>query len=1067
MKVPAPLQSGLWLLLLLVAAWALRAPFLGRDIWNVDEGATFTMAQQVLQGDVLYRDAADHRSPLVPYLLAGVFAVAGDWNLYAQHFALAMAMGFCAFGLVALCSQLDNRAMGRWSAIAFTLIIFLLPGPLDALGVHTESFIIFFSTVGFWLFARALPRGGFLAGLPVGLAFGAGTLCKQPGLLDFGVTWVILGLLAWKQPPDRQRFGRLFLGALAGFAALFALACLYFWWNGVWRDFVYYCWTYNTTLYVPEVPLLERLSMIRLAWDYPWSNVSLALFLAIPAILLALWHVLPSLVRGNRTIPVLPLIILGWLATGLLSLTLSGRNFAHYTIQLAPGLSLACGWTIAQLSAWLGRTNVRRTASGWIGSALVLWVAHDVYQFRNHLDPKNNESDAPLRAIVQQYTTPSDRIFIWGYFPDGYVICQRLPATRFLYTNFLTGLIPWTNVDPELDTSYAVVPGAWDDFWADYEAAPPRVIVNSSSRNYSKYPLLSQPRLRDEAIDRFAEIQPRETSAGGVQILYRLSEPDAALGSVTPAIDESIKLEVARDPLQKDLVLVTASAPAGTTDITLRLGRRPHRHLETKGDKPVEARFTVRIQDLGSRWAGLIDVIVQRDKTVSVSKRIDIIRQLALDVQSVEPTPVLAYGATSIAPTSLSDGAKWQPVSIANQAGWRHSGPFELSFTRPKGMQVLSLAWEHVSGSSLQPGQPTAAQKNPPEILFAPTGEAAKPVPLELSPVDDRVSRIQANLPGGDGQFIVRWSGTDAAWLGALTGFGVGPPLRFGEELIQPSFALQNDELPLTSNPDGSWNTPAGSRLVYPRENGMEGVVLTFGAPTSGSSLQQAKGTAPVKLEVTFLHDDGRKENLMSRDVEAAGNHTAEVTLPNHGIGEIEVRFLTAQPVSSTITPYLFSPRVRGSGPDLVLSPDRILVPIESQTLGGDRIHVYTGEAWFAHAPSRVVYDCPADLRAITFGFELPKSGYLGEDGTVRSDGVSAIVEFDDGSSNVTQLYHRHIDPAAVPTDRGRIKARVELPGRRGRLIIRLTPGPQNSASFDWSYLMPITGEVAPINPAP
>jgi hypothetical protein len=44
---------------LVAAAYGLRAPWLGHDIWNLDEGSTFTIAQQVLTGDIPYRDAAD------------------------------------------------------------------------------------------------------------------------------------------------------------------------------------------------------------------------------------------------------------------------------------------------------------------------------------------------------------------------------------------------------------------------------------------------------------------------------------------------------------------------------------------------------------------------------------------------------------------------------------------------------------------------------------------------------------------------------------------------------------------------------------------------------------------------------------------------------------------------------------------------------------------------------------------------------------------------------------------------------------------------------------------------
>jgi hypothetical protein len=90
-------MSKVWRLLfalaLIGAAYGLRAPWLTRDVWNLDEGSTFTMAEQVLHGGVIYRDAADNRSPLMPYLKAAVFAVCGDWNAHAVHVAVALMLG--------------------------------------------------------------------------------------------------------------------------------------------------------------------------------------------------------------------------------------------------------------------------------------------------------------------------------------------------------------------------------------------------------------------------------------------------------------------------------------------------------------------------------------------------------------------------------------------------------------------------------------------------------------------------------------------------------------------------------------------------------------------------------------------------------------------------------------------------------------------------------------------------------------------------------------------------------------------------------------------------------------
>lgn len=79
------LLRALFALLLVAGTLAVRWPVLDRKIWNLDERSTITMAQQILDGQVLFRDAADNRTPLVPYVKALVLAVAGDWNARAIH----------------------------------------------------------------------------------------------------------------------------------------------------------------------------------------------------------------------------------------------------------------------------------------------------------------------------------------------------------------------------------------------------------------------------------------------------------------------------------------------------------------------------------------------------------------------------------------------------------------------------------------------------------------------------------------------------------------------------------------------------------------------------------------------------------------------------------------------------------------------------------------------------------------------------------------------------------------------------------------------------------------------
>ena len=226
-------------------------PYVGRR--------TEVMGKIVREGGVLYRDAADNRTPLVPYLKAAIFAVAGDWNATAVHVVIALALGGAAIGVWQLCRRLGDERTGLAAALLFILYSFTLIGVHESQAAHTEWFQIFFSVPAFLVFAGGVTRPSLARGLGIGALFGAAALCKQPGLLDLGVTLVIAGLLAWSaRGAERRGFVALVLGELAGLAAVFAATFAYFAANGALDDFVQYAWTYNTKFYVAEVPLLEH-----------------------------------------------------------------------------------------------------------------------------------------------------------------------------------------------------------------------------------------------------------------------------------------------------------------------------------------------------------------------------------------------------------------------------------------------------------------------------------------------------------------------------------------------------------------------------------------------------------------------------------------------------------------------------------------------------------------------------------------------------------------------------------------------------------------------------------------
>jgi hypothetical protein len=85
---------------------------------------------------------------------------------------------------------------------------------------------------------------------------------------------------------------------------------------------------------------------------------------------------------------------------------------------------------------------------------------------------------AEVAEHVKAESRPSDRIFIWGEYPEIYWAADREPASRFIHTGFLTGNSP--ERDPRLVKPSDGVPGAWPLLYSDFKVHMPMLIVDTS-----------------------------------------------------------------------------------------------------------------------------------------------------------------------------------------------------------------------------------------------------------------------------------------------------------------------------------------------------------------------------------------------------------------------------------------------------------------------------------------------------------------------------------------------------------------------------------------------------------
>src|SRR5688500_5449148 len=125
-------RRDLWRLFLVVLALTvfLRLPAFFVDVFNSDETFLATQAQVIRDGGDLYREAADRKPPLVPYLYAATFAITGTTDLWSVRVVAMLAVLVTA---VLLAFEARRRAGPRamWIAGILTVLALVAFAPQD------------------------------------------------------------------------------------------------------------------------------------------------------------------------------------------------------------------------------------------------------------------------------------------------------------------------------------------------------------------------------------------------------------------------------------------------------------------------------------------------------------------------------------------------------------------------------------------------------------------------------------------------------------------------------------------------------------------------------------------------------------------------------------------------------------------------------------------------------------------------------------------------------------------------------------------------------------------------
>jgi hypothetical protein len=333
---------------------------------------------------------------------------------------------------------------------------------------------------------------------------------------------------------------RSFAGLVLGFIAVVGITCAALWLVGAGPDFVFYAWTYNLKYYGPEVDTAHRFFsglpfFAHLARTYPF--VLLNGLCALLAVSVRVVQLRPAAATGRSRAAECYLVL--WCLSSLAGALSSGRGFDHYFIQFLPAFSWLASWLPGSLGHVIARGNIRPVIRGGAALLLAFFIGSLVFTpvAARRVPPPPVDPARPVADFIDDHSLPADKIFVWGYNPDIYLYANRAPASRFLYCTFQTGLIPWTNLDPDKDTRYAIVPGAMETLIGDLRRTKPLFIVDCGvgpHRHFAKYPLADFEPLRQFVAESYAEIDPAEFRPRGFRLFMRRDisrTPQQAQGS--------------------------------------------------------------------------------------------------------------------------------------------------------------------------------------------------------------------------------------------------------------------------------------------------------------------------------------------------------------------------------------------------------------------------------------------------------------------------------------------------------------------------------------------------------
>lgn len=503
----------------------LRAPYLRVPVLVVDESLYAEVANNILDGGIPYRDTWDQKPPGIFYMYALVFSIFGINNLYAIHLTAAFAVAISSLIIFFIARIFGGNVAGMIAALSYSILA--SAGQASQLqGANTEIFAIMFALGALLLFLKSgfKPHLLFCAGLLLGIAI----LFKQPTFLM--VIPVIILLFLYSGRKSQAFLITVFF--FSGLITVLGSVILFFFLNNALYDFYLICYVQNF-VYMDGNDLSHGLlTAIKnipffIKGNYVFYTTSLLMFFYLS------YQLIKKLINKSP-VDSGSVFLVSWYLMSFCSVSLGWRFEGHYFFFIFPSVAVlgSLFWTKIIRFLYIKR-KLFAVFAGLIFSAGIIYslTLHCGFPpgfkkvYFTILDPQNptGQSIRQTAKYIMDNSSKNSRIFVWGLCPEIYTLSNRRCAGRFIYTNYLIGMMTgdkyfYSNTE-RLDR---IIPGSWDKLIDDLIKYKPVFIVDTSPSNYfqyARYPL-SRFILLDSLIKKYYSF---DRTIGNIDI-YRLKE---------------------------------------------------------------------------------------------------------------------------------------------------------------------------------------------------------------------------------------------------------------------------------------------------------------------------------------------------------------------------------------------------------------------------------------------------------------------------------------------------------------------------------------------------------------